>query len=121
MKNNIALEITKGGRTTGVIVNMDQVASIYTVLSALLHGFNVQIVDIAPRYSAKADPRTTIDSIFNMVEDSFGVKISFQVFPLLKGGPKFNTDFGSYETAKDMATLWRSQFKAPYGISSKIE
>jgi hypothetical protein len=55
-----------------------------------------------------------------MVEDAFVVKISFQVFPL-KGGPKFNTDFGSYETAKEMAQLWGSQFKTPYGVSSKVE
>lgn len=121
MKNNIAIEITKGGHTTGVVIDMVKAATMYTVLSALLHGFDVQIVDIAPRYGAKADPRTTLDSVFNMVEDAFGVKISFQVFPLLKGGPKFNTDFGSYETAKDMATLWGSQFKTPYGVSSKIE
>lgn len=120
MKNNIALEITRGYRTTGVVIDMVKAATMYTVLSALLHGFDVQIVDIAPRYSAKVDSRTTIDSIFHMVEDAFGVKISFQVFPL-KGGPKFNTDFGSYETAKDMATLWGSQFKTPYGISSKVE
>lgn len=119
MKNNIAIEITKGGRTTGVVINMTQAASMYTVLSALLHGFDVQIVDIASVY-AKVDPRTTLDSIFHMVEDAFGVKISFQVFPL-KGGPKFNNDFGSYETAKDMSTLWGSQFKTPYGISSKVE
>ena len=39
----------------------------------------------------------------------------------LKGGPKFSTNFGSYETAKEMATLWESQFKTPYGISSKVE
>lgn len=120
MKNNIALEITKGGRTTGVVIDMVKAATMYTVLSALLHGFDVQIVDIAPRYSAEVDPRTTLDSVFNMVEDAFGVHISFQVFPL-KGGPKFNTDFGSYETAKDMATLWGSQFKTSYGISSKVE
>lgn len=120
MKNNIALEITKGGRTTGVVVDKTQAAAMYTVLSALLHGFDVQIVDIAPRYSAKVDPRTTLDSIFNMVEDAFGVKISFQAFPL-KGGPKFNNNFGSYETAREMATLWESQFKTPYGISSKVE
>lgn len=121
MRNNIAIEITRGGRTTGVVVNMGQAASMYTVLSALLHGFDVQIVDIAPRYSAKADPRTTFDSIFQMVEDEFEVKISFQVFPLLQSGPKFNNDFDSYETAREMATLWRSQFKTPYGISSKVE
>ena len=120
MKNNIALEITRGYRTTGVVVNMDQAASMYTVLSALLHGFDVKIVDIKPKYGAKADPRTTLDSIFNMVEDAFGVKISFQVFPL-KGGPKFSNNFGSYETARDMAQLWRSQFKTPYGVSSKVE
>jgi hypothetical protein len=120
MKNNIALEITKGGHTTGVVIDMVKAATMYTVLSALLHGFDVQIVDIAPRYSAQVDPRTTLDSIFNMIEDAFGVHISFQVFPL-EGGPKFNTDFGSYETAKDMATLWGSQFKTPYGISSKVE
>lgn len=119
MKNNIAIEITRGGRTTGVVIDMVKAAAMYTVLSALLHGFDVQIVDIESAY-AKVDPRTTIDSIFNMVEDAFEVKISFQVFPL-KGGPKFNTDFGSYETAKDMATLWGSQFKTPYGVSSKIE
>lgn len=119
MKNNIAIEITRGGRTTGVVIDMVKAASMYTVLSALLHGFDVQIVDIESAY-AKADPRTTLDSIFNMVEGAFEVKISFQVFPL-KGGPKFNTDFGSYETAKDMATLWGSQFKTPYGVSSKIE
>lgn len=120
MKNNIAIEITRGGRTTGVVVDMNQSATMYTVLSALLHGFDVQIVDIAPRYSAKADPKTTIDSVFYMVEAVFMVKISFQVFPL-KGGPKFNTSFESYETAKEMATLWGSQFKTPYGVSSKIE
>ena len=120
MKNNIAIEITMGYRKTGVVVNMCQVAAMYTVLSALLHGFDVKIVDIAPRYSAKADSRTTLDSIFYMVEDAFGVKISFQVFPL-KGGPKFSTNFGSYETAKEMATLWGSQFDTPYGISSKVE
>lgn len=120
MKNNIAIEITNGYRTIGVVVNITQAAAMYTVLSALLHGFDVQIVDIAPRYSAKVDSRTTLDSIFNTVEDAFGVKISFQVFPL-NGGPKFNNDFGSYETAKEMATLWRSQFDTPYGISSKVE
>ena len=119
MKNNIAIEITKGGRTTGVVVDMVKAATMYSVLSALLHGFDVQIVDIASVY-AKVDPRMTLDSIFNMVEDAFEVKISFQVFPL-KGGPKFNNDFGSYETAKDMATLWGSQFKTPYGVSSKVE
>ncbi len=119
MKNNIAIEITKGYRTTGVVIDMVKAASMYTVLSALLHGFDVQIVDIAPGY-AKVDPRTTIDSIFNMVEDAFDVEISFQVFPL-EGGPKFNTDFGSYETAKEMAQFWGSQFTTSYGVSSKIE
>jgi hypothetical protein len=119
MKNNIALVITRGSRTTGVVVDKTQAAAMYTVLSALLHGFDVQIVDIASN-SAKADPRTTLDSIFNMVEDAFEVKISFQVFPL-KGGPKFSNNFGSYDTAKDMATLWGSQFKTPYGILSKVE
>lgn len=120
MKNNIAIKITRGGRTTGVAVNMTQAAAMYIVLSTLLHGFDVQIVDIAPRY-AKADPRTTLDSIFNMVVDAFEVKISFQVFPLLKNGPRFNTDFDSYETAKEIATLWGDQFKTPYEVSSKIE
>jgi hypothetical protein len=119
MKNNIALVITRGSRTTGVVIDMVKAATMYTVLSALLHGFDVQIVDIASN-SAKADSRTTIDSIFHMVEDAFEVKISFQVFPL-KGGPKFNNDFGSYETAREMATLWGSQFKTPYGVSSKVE
>lgn len=120
MKNNIAIEITRGCGTIGVVIDMVNATAMYTVLSALLHGFDIQIVDIAPRYSAKVDPRTTLDSIFNMVEDAFRVKISFQVFPL-KGGPKFNNDFGSYETAREMATLWGNQFKTPYGISSKIE
>lgn len=120
MKNNIAIEITGFYRTIRVVVNICQVTDMYTVLFALLHDFNIQIVDIPPRYVTKANSRTTLDSIFNTVEDAFGVKISFQVFPL-NDGPKFNTNFSSYEAAKEMSTLWENQFNTPYEISSKVE
>lgn len=115
---NIAIEITLGAHTTGVVIDAAQAASMYSVLSALLHGFDVQIVDI-PAFVKVTTP-ATIEGIFNMVEEEFKVQISFQVCPLLKGSPKFNNCFSSYETAKEMSQLWKESFQAPYIISSKI-
>lgn len=120
MKSSIiAIEINKGGHTIGATVDAAQVASVYTVLSALLHGFNIRIVSIESRYVNPINH--SADDIFRMVRDHFNVKISFQVFPLEKGGPDFRNSFTDYNTAGEMAKLWRGQFKTPYGISSKVE
>ena len=119
MKNNIAIEITRGGHTIGATVNVAKIANVYTVLSALLHGFGVRIVSINSRYVTPIDH--SADDIFRMVEERFNVKTSFQVFPLEKGGPSFRNDFADYSTACEMAKIWGSQFKTPYGISSKVE
>lgn len=118
MKSIIAIEITKGGHTMGATVDAAQVANVYTVLAALLHGFEVRIVSINSRYVSPINH--SADDIFRMVEERFHVKISFQVFPLEKGGPDFKNDFADYSTACEMAKLWGSQFKTSYGVCSKV-
>lgn len=119
MKAIIAIEITKGGHTIGATVDAAQVANVYSVLSALLHGFEVRIVSINSRYVSPINH--SADGIFRMVAEHYNVKISFQVFPLEKGGPDFRNNFADYNTACEMAKLWRGQFKTPYGVASKVE
>lgn len=120
MKSIIAIEATKDGRTIGATVDAAQVANVYAVLSALLHGFEIRIVSVDSRYVSRPINHSA-DDIFRMVAEHYNVKISFQVFPLEKGGPDFRNDFADYSTAGEMAKLWRSQFKTPYGVASKVE
>lgn len=118
MKTIIAIKISKDGRCFGATVEAAQVANIYTILSGLLHGFEVRIVGISSQYASVGNH--SVDDFFRMAEERFNIRISFQVFPL-KGGPSFHNDFPTYESALKMAQLWGGQFKTPYGVSSKVE